>query len=333
MTDVGVDVRLVVPTIGQNMSTWWRRPIRVLLALHVKIYRYTPGFVPRQERHGRQEVAYWAAPTWTTGRSSRTTDAPCSSITCPAVEDLLEDMDRMVAQSAPYTLAEWNPAVLVAQKCAPLCCDWWLSGSDAAALISALGGPHVPQLTPQEAWSVASSKKLCKGSTDLHCRRQAVMELIAPGDRIAVCISGGKDSHGALAKLILQELQRHTEQPCAGFLLMDRATLAGQPGADRGRQRPPGHPITVFRSAHFRRCLSGGEEPLLLMRPDAPGLFCTARLRSWGATRSPWGTISRRAGDHAAGPVFTVPSSRPCPQAPQQKFPRHGIDPSAVLCP
>ena len=45
-------------------------------------------------------------------------------------------------------------------------------------------------------------------------------ELIAPGDRIAVCISGGKDSM-LLAKL-MQELQRHTEQPFElVFLVMD----------------------------------------------------------------------------------------------------------------
>ncbi len=36
-------------------------------------------------------------------------------------------------------------------------------------------------------------------------------ELVEPGDRIAVCISGGKDSM-VLAKL-MQELRRHTEQP------------------------------------------------------------------------------------------------------------------------
>ena len=45
-------------------------------------------------------------------------------------------------------------------------------------------------------------------------------ELINPGDKIAVCISGGKDSM-LMAKL-LQELQRHTESPFElVFLVMD----------------------------------------------------------------------------------------------------------------
>ena len=45
-------------------------------------------------------------------------------------------------------------------------------------------------------------------------------ELISPGDKIAVCISGGKDSM-LMAKL-LQELQRHTEHPFElVFLVMD----------------------------------------------------------------------------------------------------------------
>ena len=45
-------------------------------------------------------------------------------------------------------------------------------------------------------------------------------ELIAPGDRIAVCISGGKDSM-LLAKM-MQLLQRHTDIPFeTEFLVMD----------------------------------------------------------------------------------------------------------------
>ena len=38
----------------------------------------------------------------------------------PAVEDLLEDMDRKVAQSAPYTLAEWNQRSWLRKMCASL---------------------------------------------------------------------------------------------------------------------------------------------------------------------------------------------------------------------
>ena len=34
--------------------------------------------------------------------------ARCSSTISPAVEELLEDMDAIMAESQPYTLAEWN---------------------------------------------------------------------------------------------------------------------------------------------------------------------------------------------------------------------------------
>ena len=45
-------------------------------------------------------------------------------------------------------------------------------------------------------------------------------ELIAPGDKIAVCISGGKDSM-LLAKCV-QQLQRHSEIPFeAEYIVMD----------------------------------------------------------------------------------------------------------------
>ena len=64
--------------------------------------------------------------------------------------------------------------------------------------------------------SAASSKKYRKELwKPLHCQPSTRYELIAPGDRIAVCISGGKDSM-VLAKL-MQELQRHTEQPFDWF--------------------------------------------------------------------------------------------------------------------
>ena len=70
------------------------------------------------------------------------------------------------------------------------------------------------ELTPQELRSAASSK-IPQGALEPFIAAVKRYELIAPGDRIAVCISGGKDSV-VLAKL-MQELQRHTEQPFDWF--------------------------------------------------------------------------------------------------------------------
>ena len=75
-------------------------------------------------------------------------------------------------------------------------------------------------------------------------------ELIKPGDRIAVCISGGKDSM-LLAKL-MQELRRHTEVPFElEFLVMD-------PGYNAANRRKIEEnaallrvPVTIFESNIF----------------------------------------------------------------------------------
>jgi len=75
-------------------------------------------------------------------------------------------------------------------------------------------------------------------------------ELIAPGDRIAVCISGGKDSF-ALAKL-MQQLKMHSEFPFElVFLVMD----PGYTSANRARIEENAArleiPITVFETDIF----------------------------------------------------------------------------------
>ena len=65
-------------------------------------------------------------------------------------------------------------------------------------------------------------------------------KMIAPGDHIAVCISGGKDSM-LLAKM-MQLLQRHTDIPFeTEFLVMD-------PGynAENRQCRPDGNPHPHF---------------------------------------------------------------------------------------
>ena len=88
-------------------------------------------------------------------------------------------------------------------------------------------------------------------------------ELIQPGDKIAVCISGGKDSM-LLAKL-MQELHRHSDVPFElVFLVMD-------PGYNEvNRQKIEANaallhvPITVFETNIFAVANSTEENPCYL---------------------------------------------------------------------
>lgn len=188
------------------------------------------------------------------------------------------------------------------------------------------------ELTPQEAAERSLIKKYRKELWNPFIAAVKRYELIAPGDRIAVCISGGKDSV-VLAKL-MQELQRITEQPFElVFLVMDpgyapaNRALIEENAAAWASPSPCSGAIFSTLPIRWRRTPA-------TYAPGCAGAFCTARLRSWAATRSPWGTISPTCWRPRCWACFTVPSSQTMPpQAPQQKFPRHGIDPSAVLCP
>ena len=88
-------------------------------------------------------------------------------------------------------------------------------------------------------------------------------ELIQAGDRIAVCISGGKDSM-LMAKL-MQELQRHSDVPFElVFLVMD-------PGYNEINRRKIesnaallGIPITIFETDVFAIANSAEENPCYL---------------------------------------------------------------------
>ena len=88
-------------------------------------------------------------------------------------------------------------------------------------------------------------------------------EMIQPGDRIAVCISGGKDSM-LLAKL-MQQLQKHSDFPFElVFLVMD-------PGYNElNRQKIESNaallniPVTIFESDLFEVADSAGKSPCYL---------------------------------------------------------------------
>ena len=96
-------------------------------------------------------------------------------------------------------------------------------------------------------------------------------ELIQEGDRIAVCISGGKDSM-LLAKL-MQELQRHSKVHFeTAFLVMD-----------------PGYNERNRRSRFLKRMCStwptAASTTRAISARACAGATCTARPRSLDATR------------------------------------------------
>ena len=74
--------------------------------------------------------------------------------------------------------------------------------------------------------------------------------LISPGDRIAVCISGGKDSM-LLAKL-MQQLHRHSDMPFElEYLVMDPGYAPANRAKIEENAEALGVPVTIFESDIF----------------------------------------------------------------------------------
>ena len=76
-------------------------------------------------------------------------------------------------------------------------------------------------------------------------------ELVQAGDRIAVCISGGKDSM-LMAKL-MQELQRHSDVSLTGVSGHGPRLQRDQSPEDRIQRRAAAHPGDHFREQHLFR--------------------------------------------------------------------------------
>ena len=88
-------------------------------------------------------------------------------------------------------------------------------------------------------------------------------ELVSPGDHIAVCISGGKDSV-VLAKL-MQELQRHTEAPFElSFLVMDPGYNPANRALIEENMEKLGIPVTIFQSDIFDVTVQVDKNPCYL---------------------------------------------------------------------
>ena len=88
-------------------------------------------------------------------------------------------------------------------------------------------------------------------------------ELIAPGDKIAVCISGGKDSM-LLAKL-MQQLHRHSDVPFElEYLVMDPGYAPANRAKIEENAEILGVPVTIFESDIFAVASGAAKNPCYL---------------------------------------------------------------------
>ena len=108
-------------------------------------------------------------------------------------------------------------------------------------------------------------------------------ELVEPGDRIAVCISGGKDSM-VLAKL-MQELQRHTEQPFElTFLVMDPGYNPANRALILENAEKLGIPVQIFESDIFDVTVQVEKNPCYLCARMRRG-FLYAKAQELGCNK------------------------------------------------
>ncbi len=108
--DSGVDVRLLIPAVPDHRftymvaETYWGE----LLRHGVRIYKYTPGFLHAKSVMVDREAALVGS----TNMDYRTFQLhyECGVLLyrAPVVEELLEDLDRTMAESRLYTLKEWK---------------------------------------------------------------------------------------------------------------------------------------------------------------------------------------------------------------------------------
>lgn len=139
------------------------------------------------------------------------------------------------------------------------------------------------ELTPQETAERSLIKTYRKRLWNPFIAAVKRYELVSPGDHIAVCISGGKDSM-VLAKL-MQELQRHTDQPFRlTFLVMDPGYNPANRQFLEENAALLGIPITVFQSDIFAVTTQAEKNPCYLCARMRRG-FLYARAQELGCNK------------------------------------------------
>ena len=139
------------------------------------------------------------------------------------------------------------------------------------------------ELTPQEIAERSLIKTYRKQLWNPFIAAVKRYELVAPGDRIAVCISGGKDSM-VLAKL-MQELQKRTDQPFElTFLVMDPGYNPENRALIQENARTLGIPVTIFDSDIFDVTVRVDKNPCYLCARMRRG-FLYAKARELGCNK------------------------------------------------
>ena len=139
------------------------------------------------------------------------------------------------------------------------------------------------ELTPQEIAERSLIKTYRKTLWNPFIAAVKRYGLVEPGDRIAVCISGGKDSM-VLAKL-MQELLRHTEQPFElVFLAMDPGYAPANRQLLEDNAAALGVPLTIFASNIFDVTVQVEKNPCYLCARMRRG-FLYSRARELGCNK------------------------------------------------
>ena len=108
--DSGVDVRLMVPAIPDHKltymvaETYWGE----LMRHGVKIYKYTPGFIHSKSVMVDREVALVGSTNMDYRTFQLHYECAVMFYHMPVVEELLEDMDDIMANSERYTMEQWE---------------------------------------------------------------------------------------------------------------------------------------------------------------------------------------------------------------------------------
>lgn len=139
------------------------------------------------------------------------------------------------------------------------------------------------ELTPRETAERSLIKTYRKSLWNPFIAAVKRYELVSPGDHIAVCVSGGKDSF-LLAKL-MQELRKHTDRPFSlTFLAMD-------PGYNPANRRVLeenagrlGIPLTIFESGIFDVTVQVDKNPCYLCARMRRG-YLYSRARELGCNK------------------------------------------------